>query len=160
MNKIITINIIFLLLLTMYLLIANLGLFGLSFVYSSTEYSPCRSHLWPRANYEVIKESVILNNSTWLDLNLPVMFQSAHLELRGENLDQLEIAWKETVGGEVLLLNKYSNDGVIVVDFSGISRPNYLVFSFPEGEAPRIDFMKLSFSQPRWFYDFKKNMLK
>lgn len=160
MNKIILTNFCLLLLLSLYILVADLGFLGASFVYSPNTYTPWTSHFWPRANYEVLDEAIILHQSTWLDLNLPVMFQSARLQMSGEGLENLTFAWKESVEGEILLLSPPPTNGVVQVDLSAIPEPRYLVFSLEDGQSARLNRLKISFEKPRWFYDFKKNVLK
>lgn len=161
MNKIVLANIIFLLLLSAYLLVANLGLFGISFSYQQTSYSPWRSHFWPRANYEILEDKTIkLKQATWLDLNLPLMFQRATVKVQGENLENLELAWKAGVDDEVLLLSVFPENGYLELDLSEISQPHYLVFSIKENTEFLLENLEISFSYPRWFYDFKKNMLE
>lgn len=160
MNKIILTNLCLLLLLSLYILVADLGFMGATVIYSPNNYTPWTSHFWPRANYEILDESIILHQSTWLDLNLPVMFQSARLKMLGEGLENLTFAWKESVEGEILLLSPPPTNGLVSVDLSAISEPRYLVFSLGEGQSARLDFLRISFEKPRWFYDFKKNVLK
>jgi|GEM_PF-3978315 len=161
MNKIIFVNLLVCLSLLLYLLFANLGFFGVSFSYQQDTYSPWRSHFWPRTNYEVLENQTIkFKQNTWLDLNLPLMFQKALVEIEGENLDNLELAWKGSVEGELLLLNAISAEGYLELDLSEISEPHYLVFILKENQEVSLSKLKISFVQPRWFYDFKKNMLE
>jgi len=160
MNRIIFINILLWFCLSLYLLAANLGFFGVGFVYSSEKYSPWRSHLWPRANYEILEDGILLKQSTWLDLHLPVRFRSVQVKVVADNSENLELVWKEKVDGEALLFSKLNDDGVVQVNLENLSGLNYLVFSIPENMEIKIESLKIDFSEALWFYDFKKNMLK
>lgn len=160
-NKVLKIFIFFWVLLFSYLLIMNSGLLGLTINYNSQSHHALISDFWPRSNYIVEGENIILiKDSIYLDLKPQIEFQNLEIYIEMEEIESMEVFVKESFESEVLIFASLENKEWTKIHLGGLSKTGLLVLPLPldcrsgcvSARGLKIKKLKLKFKDPSWLF--------
>lgn len=142
-----------------YLLIMNSGIFGLQINYNPQSHHALISDFWPRSNYLVEEETIILiKDSIYLDLKPQIEFQHLEIYIEMEEAENLDVFIKESFESESLAFASLKNKEWTKIDIGGLSKVGLLILPLSVGlEELAINNLKLKFINPFWLSHFSKN---